>query len=370
MRARAFRSWAAHPDAGELGIAAGQLQVLESTHPLYRAGVGIYNAIQRRWPRLHHAYFNFLELASLHRNPRRMAGKQHFVRKLREFAPDAVVSTHAHLNHGYFALVKQTSGAAVPCITYCGELHGSYGFSRHWVNPEADLFIGAVEPTTQAAIRLGMPRERAWTGGFLLAPGFFDAGEARVHADRAAVHRELNLDPAAFTLLLATGANAANNHLAFLAALESAGVRPQVIALCGRSEPARKAVEAWAAARAAWPVRALGYTGEVPRLMRASSAIVARPGTGTTSEAMLSGCPLIFNGLGGIMPQEAITVRFAREHGFARLIRRPHELPEQVVALRDDPGQLARSRAMLRGACPAGHPLDILKRITHLAAPA
>ena len=64
--------------------------------------------------------------------------------------------------------------------------------------------------------------------------------------------------------------------------------------------------------------------------MRSVSAIVARPGTGTTSEAIVSGCPLLLNCVGGIMPQERITVKFCREHGVAQLVRSPEELARMM----------------------------------------
>ena len=62
-------------------------------------------------------------------------------------------------------------------------------------------------------------------------------------------------------------------------------------------------------------IRALGYRDDMFELMQIADAVVARPGTGTTSEAIMAGCPLLLNTLGGIMPQEWITVKYLRSHG-------------------------------------------------------
>ena len=104
-----------------------------------------------------------------------MPGMKRIVARVSEFRPNVVLSTHAHLNHGFFDLARRAVGEdKVRCVTYCGELAAGYGFSRHWVNADADLFVGAVEEVTEAAIGLGMDAQRARTGGFLLAPGFYD----------------------------------------------------------------------------------------------------------------------------------------------------------------------------------------------------
>jgi len=137
-------------------------------------------------------------------------------------------------------------------------------------------------------------------------------------------------------------------------------VRPQVIAVCGRTPRVRQEVAEWSAAHAGLPVRPIGYTDRMPELLRCVSAVVARPGTGTTSEAILSGCPVIFNGLGGVMPQEMITVKFAAAHGFARVLRRPRDLPALLEPLLRDENNLAALRQKISAARPPGTPRGIL----------
>ena len=154
MRARAFQEWAQAGPSHDLSV---QLhRPLEDSHPIYAFGVWLYNRIQRTAPFLHHAYFNFLEVVPIVRT-RKPLGAAKYRKVLEARQPDVLISVHDSLNHAFFEYAREVLGHnRVKCITYCGELSGGYGFSRHWVNPSADLFIGAVPETCQAAVRWGM----------------------------------------------------------------------------------------------------------------------------------------------------------------------------------------------------------------------
>ncbi|WP_309398878.1 glycosyltransferase [Cerasicoccus maritimus] len=367
MRARSLKAWAEHPSAASLGIQVEVFQTLESLDGLYKFGVETYNWIQLHAPWLHHGYFNFLELAAMHRKASAIKGRERFAEELLRVRPDVIVSTHAHLNHGFFALAKEVLGAdKVKCLTYCGELFGGYGFSKHWVNPASDGFIGAVQETCDWAAHLGMAADKNHVGGFMLNPGFW-VDPLSPEAKRQWITDTLGLDPDQFILVLATGANSANNHLDLLDGLARAKVCPQVVALCGRNEVALDALNVWGIANPEIRIKPLPYFTEMFKLLQCASAVVARPGTGTTSESILAGCPIIFNGLGGIMPQEWITVKFMRAHGIDLVMNRAGQLPKLVKPLLDNPEQLADTKAKMVLVRPQQHPLDILKRLASLA---
>jgi processive 1,2-diacylglycerol beta-glucosyltransferase len=363
MRARAFQEWAqAEPF---LGFSVQLHRPLEKSHPIYAFGVWLYNRIQRTAPFLHHAYFNFLEVVPIVRT-RKPLGAARYRKVLETLQPDVLISVHDSLNHAFFEHAREVLGRnRVKCVTYCGELSGGYGFSRHWVNPSTDLFVGAVPETCQAAVRCGMAPERAQVGGFLLRRSFYDPTEDA--AGRAAfISEKLRLDPNEFILLLSASSRGAHNHVRFLEALRRHGVDVQVVLLCGKSPIAESEVSEWAKANPSARVRLLPHNTNVGQLMRSVSAIVARPGTGTTSEAIVSGCPLLLNSLGGIMPQERITVKFCRDHGVAQLVRSPEELAGIVTEWRKRPELPAAIRRAMQRACPPFHPSDIVKMIAGL----
>ncbi len=365
MRARSLAAWAArttdhHPDQSEIEVE--RYQALEESSGLYRLGVLLYNWIQKKWPRLHHLYFNFLELFQISASRHTLLGKKKFAERLRSFQPDVIVSVHAHTNHAFRAFAQEVL-PQVRFVTYCGEMHGGYGFSRRWVDPGADAFIGATPEICDAARQLGMPAARIIFGGFLLDPDFYQPPLAP--DERAAWRRdELRLDPHQFTLLLSTGANGALNHLKFIKALDRAGLKLQIVALCGRNAPAREAIDAWASQQNRLTIRTLGYQEAMFPLMQSVDGIVTRPGTGTTSEAILADCPIYLNALGGIMPQEWITVRYLRSQGLAApLIRRADDLvPMLRPHLHSDAVQ-QRARAELGTLRPGPEPTSILRAL-------
>lgn len=361
MRAESLRQWVQklHGDAVEVRIHA----TLENTHALYRFGVELYNVIQRRAPRLHHLYFNYLELAGMHRRGSKILGSDTFTQLVREWRPDRIISVHAHTNHGFFDLARLALPDRPPrCITYCGELFGGYGFSRHWANPRADGFIGATPEVCAAARAVGTPDHRVFFGGFLLRAPFY-APAAELDRDADALARELQLDRTAFTVMLSTGLAGANNHLAILRALAASGKKLQVIVLCSRNERVRAQVERFAAAHPSLTICALAHTDRIPALKRLASVVVARPGTGATSEAILLGTPLIHNGIGGVMPQELITVQYCRQHACARFGATAREIAREIVDLAENPAALAALKEQLRLARPPGHPEQIVRWI-------
>jgi processive 1,2-diacylglycerol beta-glucosyltransferase len=358
MRADSLRQWTNRVFGSSIEVRIHH--VLENTHPVYDFGVGFYNTIQRWCPRLHHLYFNYLEFAALHRSSTKILGRDSFVNMVTEWSPDRIISVHPHTNHGFFDLARRAlPNRRTRCITYCGELSGGYGLSRHWVNPRADGFIGATEEICAASRSVGMPTSRIYHGGFLLRTPFYGA-EARRERDADDIAHELGLDRSAFTVLLSTGLAGANNHIDILRELATLRVPLQVIALCAHRQSIRRKVEAFARRHPQLKIRALEHTDRMLALKRLATVVVARPGTGATSEAIQLGVPLIHNGIGGVMPQELITVRYCRLHGCAYFGDTPAGIVRHIHRMIEHPETLERLRKNLAAARPPGRPEQIV----------
>ena len=82
----------------------------------------------------------------------------------------------------------------------------------------------------------------------------------------------------------------------------------------------------------------------MPTLLQTSSAVVARAGATTAGEALLCSCPIIFNALGLIMPQEVPTWRYFEQRGigfiashvarFRSVVERWLDCPEEFAEVR------------------------------------
>lgn len=359
-RAGAFAEWALrHP---ELGVEVERFAPLEAAGPHYRLGLHLYRLIQVHWPRAHHLYFAFLEHAGLHSRKWKLLGVRPYLDKLADYRPDWVLSVHPHLNRGFLDLAREVLGRRrVRTGTCCTELDGGYGFSRHWVNPASDLWIGATEPACAHARSLGMPAERTLLGGFVLRPDFYRPAMSGEERGRF-LRESFGLDAGSPTLLLATGAAGANHHLAFLDALDRGGIALEVLALCAHRAPLHERLRRWRPRRSALRVTALSYTRQMPSLLRAVDALVSRAGSCTTSEAIRSGCPLIVDALGGVMPQEGVTLRYLERFGLGRRVRRPSDLPVAVGGALES-GEPEPERERMVRALPPGDPRRILEHL-------
>jgi processive 1,2-diacylglycerol beta-glucosyltransferase len=341
------------------GVQVTVAHALEDSHAFYRGAVGFYNLIQRHAPWFHHAYYNVIELLDA-LNPGTVGlGRAHYIALLQKIRPDAILSVHDCLNRGYFELAREVV-PGVACATYCPEFEGGYGFSRNWVNPRGDFYFGRTEETVREARRRGAAH--TLVAGHWAPPPFYDPDNAETERLRA----ELQLDPGRFTLLLSTGGSGAQNHRALLRALAPLHTRLQVVALCGHDHAARTHLQEWVARETELTVRCLGFTDRMPALLRLAAAVVARAGATTAGEALLCGCPVIFNGLGGMMPQELPTWRWFRARGLGVAAFTAGGVRDRVVRWLERPNELAEVRerlARLRDGTTPQPALEMLLRM-------
>ncbi|MDQ5978828.1 MAG: processive 1,2-diacylglycerol beta-glucosyltransferase [Verrucomicrobiota bacterium] len=327
-RAQAFAEWCFELYRHNVDVRIEQM--LEKSSGLFSTGVRLYNWIQQKSPWLHKAYFLFVEALSLLNRRSVTIGRSYYERTLREYQPHLVFSVHDCLNRGYFQTARRLLGRdKVRCATYCGEFSGGFGYSINWVEPTADLYVSRTATARDYAVKLGMPPARTRVRGHLMRPRQHAAFLAP--AERIAYReRELELRPDLFTVFLATGGNGANNHVAFLEQLLPFAGRVQAVVICGRNRQAYNEVLHWRAVHPQLDCFLDGFSEEVHLLMQVSDVIVTRGGTTSCAKALHFGCPILFNALNGVMPQEALTVKFFRNGAGAELVEQPEDLGRQV----------------------------------------
>jgi len=334
-RAQAFAEWCYELYRHDVDVRIEQM--LEKSSKLFSWGVDFYNWIQKKSPWMHKAFFLFVELLSLLNRNSVAWGRRYYEKVLREYQPHLVFSVHDCLNRGYFQLARRILGAdRVRCATYCGEFSGGFGYSINWVEPSADLYISRTPTARDYAVKLGMPRERTRVRGHLMRPrGHLQVlqGEAR----RQFLEETLELSGDKFTVFLATGGNGANNHLELLPHLLPFAERVQAIVICGRNRESYNEVMHWRSEHPQLECFVDGFSEQVHLLMQVSDTIVTRGGTTTCAKALHYGCPIIFNGFGGIMPQEELTVKFFRNGDGAEIIRHASDFAQLIRSWIEQP---------------------------------
>ncbi len=316
-----------------LSIQSLLVRPLEESSSIYFLGTKMYNLIQCFYPRLHSIYFKLLEYASLHSNPDLIIGGNKFQHKIREFCPSAIISVHAHVNHGFRDLIqKAMSRSFFPkFMIYCGELDDGVGYSRHWVNPKADLFCGPTPNTVTAAQKRGMPSSRCKVLGPLLRQPFYQRSTTIENREFC---NDQGFNPNMPIALLATGANGVHSHEMALKAVAASQKRIQVAVLCGRSNRLYKRIELLAN-NYEFPVKVFPQieAQAMSMLIHLSDWVFGRPGAGLTSEVVSRGTHMIFDISGGIMPQEHNNLNFFKNQGLLpRVAKNAEMLCKHIVS--------------------------------------
>ena len=341
-RAEAFAEWCFQLYRHDVDVRIEQM--LENSSVVNRAGVNLYNRIQRGAPWIHKAFYTFVEALSFLNRSSVTFGEGYYVDLIKEYRPHLVFSVHDCLNRGYFQIARKVLGPNnVRCATYCGEFSGGWGYSRNWIEPSVDLYISRTPTASDYAISKGVPASRARVRGNLMRP--LQIMESIAPEQRARFLTErLGLRPDRFTVFLATGGNGANNHFALLPSLVRHADRCQAIVICGRNKETYNELVHWRSNHPEFGCFIEGYSEIVHLLMQVSEAIVTRGGTTTCAKALHFRCPIIFNAFGGIMPQEELTWKFFRNGANSPKIGSAAEFAALLDKWMDEPAAYPKVR--------------------------
>ncbi len=363
-RARAFVAWMDRLYKNEVETRVESM--LENSSRIAAFGVWFYNFIQKYAPWFHVPYYIIIEGLSLLGTKKVTFGRSYYEKLILEYRPHLIFSVHDCLNRGYFHTARELLGEGrVRCVTYCSEFTGSFGYSRNWVDRSVDLFISRTREAHDHAVKaLGLPEENASIYGQFLEPHAYDPKMSHEESYRY-LREELSLNADRKTLLLGTGGAGANNHMEILHAIGTYGNVYQAIVVCGRNEKTLLDVRRWQERNPSFKCYVVDFTDDIYRLMQVSDCILTRGGTTTCSEALHFGCQIVFNAIGGVMPQESLTLNYFLRKGaavkiskaseFADLLARWERFPEEKAAMKE------RFRALRFSGDPSAGPRHLVQ---------
>jgi len=364
-RAVAFSKWVKRLYGWSVEVRIESM--LEDSSILNRFGVHFYNFIQKHAPWLHHPYYLLIEGLRFMNRSGVILGNRYYTQVLENYKPHLVFSVHDCLNRGYFQTARRVLGPSrVRCATYCSEFSGGYGYSTNWIEPSVDLYISRTETARDYATKLGLAPEKIRVRGHLMEPRVYE--EAFIMKDRQEFQREtLGLDPARFTVFLATGGTGANNHLDLLPIVAKFAGKFQVIVVCGRNHRAFLRVNEWRKSHPELLCHVEGYCQQMHLLVQASDVIITRGGTTTCAKAMHYRCPIILNGFNGIMPQERLTVKFFTQDEASEVISRPGDLERLLKRWSDHPSDFRTLKERFCNLRYDEDPTLVIKELVELA---
>ena len=263
-----------------------------------------------------------------------------YVRDLFErWCPHIVVSVHPLTQHIFARVLRELKLAdRIPLVTVVTDPY--YGFWKGWACDDVSLYLVASEEARQQLIDYGIAPERIKISGLPVHPKFDFPGEQAAQAARTA----LGLDAEKFTVFLNAGWEGGGNMPAIFRELVRGELDVQAIFLAGRNEALKDEAETLAA-EARFPVKVIGYSDEVEKLMRAANVMVSKLGAFSTFEALNCRVPIIADGTTEPMPQEVGTVNLIVKRGAGVLLQRASDVVPVVSRMIDDSKHYASLRA-------------------------
>src|SRR5580704_16097805 len=104
-RAEAFAEWCFLLYRHDIDVRIEQM--LEKSSVFNRAGVNLYNRIQKGAPWVHKLFYTVIELLSVLNRSTVTFGRAYYLEILREYKPHLIFSVHDCLNRGYFQVARQ-----------------------------------------------------------------------------------------------------------------------------------------------------------------------------------------------------------------------------------------------------------------------
>jgi UDP-N-acetylglucosamine:LPS N-acetylglucosamine transferase len=279
------------------------------------------------------------------------------------WCPHIVVSVHPLTQHLFARVLKELNLVdRVPLVSVVTD--PCYGFWKGWACDDVSLYLVASEEARQQLIDYGVNPQKIKISGMPVHPKFEFPGEAAAQAAR----RALGLDPEKFTVFVNAGwAGGGNIHQIFRELIRGE-LDVQAIFLAGKNEELRVAAETMAA-DAPFPIKVIGYSDEIEKLMSAANVMISKLGGLTTFEALACRLPIIADLITEPMPQEAGAANMIAKRGAGVLLKRAGDVVPVVRRMVEDDTHYARMRAATVGLAIPNATRHIVEEIAALIPP-
>ena len=276
------------------------------------------------------------------------------------WCPHVVVSVHPLTQHIFGRVLKELNLAdRVPLISVVTD--PCYGFWKGWACDAVSLYLVASDEARRQLIDYGVAPERIKISGMPVHPKFAYPGEDAAKAARAA----LGLDPEKFTVFVNAGWAGGGNIPQIFKELIRGELDVQAIFLAGRNEDLRAAAESLAL-DAPFPIKVIGYSDEIEKLMSAANVMISKLGGLTTFEALACRVPIIGDVITEPMPQEAGTANLIAERGAGVMLKKISDVVPVVRRMLEDEVHYSGLRAATIGLAMPNSTRQIVEEIAAL----
>ena len=241
-----------------------------------------------------------------------LRGEQRALARMMAEEPPAVVCS-TYPVYGFMLETLARRGMVLP--PHAVVVTDSISINSLWWRGRCDQWFLPNRDSAEVLEQAGVPPERLHVLGFPVNPVFAGTRDIPIRPDlqTGARPRILYIINSRTRHALATARSLLRNS------------DWEVTCAVGRNEALQAELSALALKRAA-PTRILGWTDEIPRLLRSHHVLISKAGGATTQEALAAGCPMIVNEI--VPGQEEGNYELLRRHGIGAFAG----TPERVLA--------------------------------------
>jgi UDP-N-acetylglucosamine:LPS N-acetylglucosamine transferase len=251
----------------------------------------------------------------------------YFVDIFEKYVPHAVISVHPLTQHIVGKVLKQLNlQDTVPLVTVVTD--PCYGFWKGWACDDVSLYLVANEDAERQLLEYGIPQNRIKIVGMPIHPKFQEVTEIDAKNARTAY----GLEPEKFTIFVNAGWIGGGNIPQIFRELAKGELDVQAVFLAGRNEDLRLEAEE-IAKTAKFPIKVIGYSDEIEKLMQSANVMVSKLGGLTTFEALACRLPIIADATTPPMPQEAGTVKLIAQKGAGILLEKASDIVPTIQSL-------------------------------------
>ena len=256
-----------------------------------------------------------------------------------KWCPHVVVSVHPMTQHIFARILKNLKLAdQIPLVTVVTD--PCYGFWKGWACNDVSLYLVANEDAERQLIDYGIAPEKIKISGMPVHPKFREVDEVDAQKARTA----FGLNPDKFTVFVNAGWVGGGNIPQIFREFVRGDLDVQAVFLAGKNEALKKEAEELAKT-AKFPIKVIGYSDEIEKIMQSANVMISKLGGLTTFEALACRLPIIADTTTPPMPQEAGTVALLEKKGAGILLAKSDDIVPTIQNLLDDSVKYAAMKA-------------------------
>lgn len=312
-------------------VAVRIVKAVEESHHITGKLVGAYNWILRN--RQHWMKYVYWGMNRFRPETREFFHKRcvGFCAEIFEkWCPHIVVSVHPLTQHIFARILKELKlSNQIPLVTVVTD--PCYGFWKGWACNDVSLYLVANDESRRQLIDYGISPEKIKISGMPIDPKFCEVSEKDAQKARQA----FGLDAEKFTVFVNAGWVGGGNIPQIFRELVRGELDVQAIFLAGKNEELKREAEDLAKT-AKFPVKVIGYSDDIEKLMQSANVMISKLGGLTTFEALACRLPIIADATTPPMPQEAGTVNMIAKRGAGILLKKASDIIPTIQSLLGD----------------------------------